>query len=397
MEIVRQFSLPVSVGIYIFLLCISKVKLSEYGNQNKIGVILRIYLLTIGMVISPIINGVLIFIYVCFYFIYKRRVSKQNLTIIALCLITCFYIFFNTLFVFTNKKFDPEFNPYIGMFEYCIYFVYYILLRIEKYTDEEKKLLISHTCLFAVGIFVILIFDFSNTFILRMSGIFKNPNLLGIYSAVIFALVFFNKDLKISGWLRKLVLISSGLMLVLSFSRVAWLGLIAYLILFFVSGNLNMKSKILAICILGISALIIMLNDPIADMVNTRVLSAFNIRDYSTSDRIVLIQAAWDSFKESPVWGNGIRSFASIIKSGKYSIWSDGVLHPHNAYFEMLQSLGLIGFSLFFAIIYKSINRKNKHTRFFHIIVMFLVIGLLNRLFNEFSTSIWFWTILSFC
>ena len=395
------FSVGLTAIIYVLLLKISGIRLSEYKNQNRIGVLLRLYLLTIGLVIDPPINGILIFIYTFFYFSKERKISKRDKILIILCLAGCFYVVFNTLILFSVERYDPEFNPYIGMLEYIIYFAYYILLCVEKYNDEERNLLISQASLFAIAIFIVTAFNsliFYDGSISRMNGIFRNPNLLGIYSAIIFSLVFFNRALKLQNWLRRLALISAGAMLFLSFSRVAWLGIIVFLILFYTSKKTaSTKTKILSVGVLTLIGLSLMLYEPIADMVTERVFSAFNLKDYSTSDRIVLIQAAWDSFMESPICGNGIRSFASIVKSGLYPINSAAVVQPHNAYFELLQSLGILGFLLFFLIIYKSVSFKKKNNRYFYIVIMFLTIGLLSRLFNEFPTTIWFWLIVSLC
>ena len=147
--------------------------------------------------------------------------------------------------------------------------------------------------------------------------------------------------------------------------------------------------------ILVVIGCIIISNKQMVDLIQSRIVTAFNINDYSTADRIVLMKAAIDSIKLNPIFGNGIRSFALIVKSGEYQIWSSVVFQPHNAYLELFQSLGIIGLGLFGLIIFFSLYKK-RNSRYRVIIIMFFVIGLLNRIFNEFSTTILFWTILSF-
>ena len=72
-------------------------------------------------------------------------------------------------------------------------------------------------------------------------------------------------------------------------------------------------------------------------------------------------------------------------------------MHPHNAYLEMLQSLGLAGFLLYLVTIVNIlIHKSNKDRNFIFVFIMFLAMGLLNRLFNEYSTTIFLWTVLAF-
>lgn len=395
MWILEEHNLLISALIYCLLLFLNGVGLKGYRRVNKAGVFLRIYLLTIGLVIEPMVNSMFIILYVLFYFLLQRKISKTEAPIVFLCIIACFYIVLDTFYIFTYKKYDPAFNPYIGMLEYIVYFIFYIILRCEKYTHEENKLLISHICIFCVSIFLTNLPNLFYNYPLRMSAIFKNPNLLGIYSVVIFALVIFNDELRLKTWMKNLTIISSISMLFLSFSRVSWLGAIVFLLFF--SKSMCLKNKLSIMCIiLFVFGITTISNGQVVAMTVSRIVSAFNTQDYSTSDRIVLAQAAWESLRNNPILGNGIRSLVVDIKNGKYQLWSSGVFHPHNAYLETVQSLGIIGAVLFCGIIFLSLRNKKYNRRYFYIIIMFFSIGLLNRLFNEFSTTIWFWSILSF-
>ena len=397
MWILEEYNLLISSLIYCLLLLINGVGLKGYNRVNKAGVFLRIYLLTIGLVIEPMVNSIFIIFYALFYFLQQRKISKTDALIVFLCIITCAYIVCDTFCIFTYKKYDLAFNPYVGMLEYIVYFIFYIILRCEKYTEEEKNLLISHVCIFCVSIFLVYLPNLFYNPLSRMCAIFKNPNLLGIYSVVIFALVVLNDELRLKTWMKNLATISSMSMLFLSFSRVSWLGAIIFLVLLFISKSVSLKNRLSIIGIMLFLFFVTTISDgQIVAMTVSRVASAFNVQDYSTSDRVVLAKAALESLWNNPILGNGIRSLVVDIKSGKYQLWSSGVFHPHNAYLEMLQSLGIIGAALFGGIILLSLRSKKYNRRYFYIIIMFFSIGLLNRLFNEFSTTIWFWSILSF-
>ena len=62
----------------------------------------------------------------------------------------------------------------------------------------------------------------------------------------------------------------------------------------------------------------------------------------STSERIFFIEKAIDGFFDSPLYGHGFRSFEA-----KFTLYS------HNNYLELLYSIGIIGFFLYYSIYLK--------------------------------------------
>ena len=88
MWILEEYNLLISSLTYCLLLLINGVGLKGYNRVNKAGVFLRIYLLTIGLVIEPMVNSVFIIFYALFYFLQQRKISKTDALIVFLCIIT---------------------------------------------------------------------------------------------------------------------------------------------------------------------------------------------------------------------------------------------------------------------------------------------------------------------
>ena len=165
----------------------------------------------------------------------------------------------------------------------------------------------------------------------------------------------------------------------------------------FFKSNINSKLKYILMTVMLSFIMLIIFKDEILYLFQTRIVTAFNMEDFSTSDRVGLIKAALDIYEDHKFFGTGIRSFLEEVKKYRYSFWSLHVMHPHNAYLEMLQSLGLAGFLLYLVTIVNIlIHKSNKDRNFIFVFIMFLAMGLLNRLFNEYSTTIFLWTVLAF-
>lgn len=139
----------------------------------------------------------------------------------------------------------------------------------------------------------------------------------------------------------------------------------------------------------------ILLGDQFVSVFQSRIVSAFSSTDASTNDRLRLAEAALLISKDHPLFGTGIRSFEQMARSYGYVFNSANVHQPHNAYLELLQNLGIIGFTGFMSVIsYGYRTRLSKDRCLQYAFSMFLTIGMLSRIFNDFPTAIWFWVIL---
>jgi O-antigen ligase len=82
--------------------------------------------------------------------------------------------------------------------------------------------------------------------------------------------------------------------------------------------------------------------------------------------RLVLYNLAIDSFKSSPIIGNGIGSFSNII--GVY-------YYPHNIIIELLNDFGFIGFAIAFVLfcfVFKKCKQLLKMDIHYNLIVFFI-------------------------
>ena len=389
--------------IYVLLLIFNRKRCFSFVSGNKVSVVMILYLLTIGLTVTPTVNAVMIVI-VLLSAIFQKKKMNRNVYMsrgsFILILLVSTYLILNTIIIYSNKKYNPEFNPYIGLIEMITYFLYFIALSILDLSERDRQLLIEDASIYLIGVFIIGmlgIIDKEAALFGRMSEIFRNPNLLGVYSAIIFALNFQYSHSIISKRIKLMIIGLSFILVLLSQSRVAWIGIMVYFMMVFFKSNINSKLKYILMTVMLSFIMLIIFKDEILYLFQTRIVTAFNMEDFSTSDRVGLIKAALDIYEDHKFFGTGIRSFLEEVKKYRYSFWSLHVMHPHNAYLEMLQSLGLAGFLLYLVTIVNIlIHKSNKDRNFIFVFIMFLAMGLLNRLFNEYSTTIFLWTVLAF-
>ncbi len=391
-------NLFVAFIVFIFLCKLNHIVLSDFKLQNHGSILFNIYFLTIGLVIDPLINAAIIFLYFLYILLAGAYINKRIINLFLFIIFTILYIIFNTVYHYYDKVIDPVFNPYVGMIEYIVYFLYFILISITKMTENNKNKLIEIISLFSIGVFASVIIGWlTSGFSLehRITGIFVNPNPLGVYSAIILAFNVFRHTQYIKPFYKNMIILLSGIMLILSTSRVAWLGFIVFFVFYLAHSDIKKAIKISILGIFSFILILLIFKDQILFIFHNRILTAFNFKDASTSDRLVLAKIAIMAIKKHLLLGMGIRSYPNYMFSSGFHLNSSAVFHPHNAYLELLQSLGFIGFCLFFLIIIyiiklqKSINLRHKT-----MIKMFLAFGIFSRVLNEFPITIFWWTLL---
>lgn len=391
-------NLIVAFIVFVFLCKINHIVLSDFQLKNHGNIIFNIYFLTIGLVIDPLINAAVMMLYFLYIILQGACINKNAVNLFLLIIFTSLYIVFNTAYHYFGKVIDPVFNPYIGMIEYIVYFIYFILLSITKMPERNKNKLVEIISLFSIGIFASVVLEWLiSGFSLeqRITGIFVNPNPLGVYCAIILALNVFRKTEYINCHCKNIIILLNGIMLVLSTSRVAWLGFIVFFMFYLVHSDLKKAIKLGILAIFSFILVFLLFKEQILFIFYNRVLTAFNFKDASTSDRLVLAQIAVMAIKEQPLFGMGIRSYPSYMFASGLHLNSSAVFHPHNAYLELLQSLGFIGAFLFAFLIIRIIKlQKSKNLRYKTMIKMFLAFGIFSRVLNEFPITIFWWTLL---
>lgn len=190
---------------------------------------------------------------------------------------------------------------------------------------------------------------------IRMTGMAFDPNMFGITLMPFLFFYLMSRDYK---WF-----IFSCLLLVLSFSRGAWVAFLSGLVVFyFMQGIIkNIKATILFLLLSPFPFLLYKYNlFQFGTLIDSRLK---NISD--GSGRYEIWVNAFNLFLEKPIAGWGIFSFRHL----NFSIWGNDRF-AHNTYIEVLVETGIIGFllySLFFIFILfrlVSIYKKNKELGF---------------------------------
>ena len=100
--------------------------------------------------------------------------------------------------------------------------------------------------------------------------------------------------------------------------------------------------------------------------------------DYSTGTRLVMIRAAWDCFKQSPLLGIGMGSSGLIV----YGLFEDKS-YFHNNFAEVLAGGGLVGFILYYYWYLSGAVRgllKNKDDNLVLLSFVLILVGLLSHM-----------------
>jgi O-antigen ligase len=217
----------------------------------------------------------------------------------------------------------------------------------------------------------------------RIAGTFGHPNVLAYYSVIILALIgtiIFNKKnniLNIEREIFRLIGIFYIIVLVITFTRGAWLGLILFVILMSLAQypmrTLKIGSLVISSGIILIFSYNFVASPEILDLpglnkipIINRVSGLFN-SDPSDSViwRINMWRDAYNKALESPIIGFGTGSSESIIEQtrGTYR----GSVEVHNDYIKIFLEQGVIGLTIYIILIlnilfnlyYRYIKSKN--------------------------------------
>ena len=233
----------------------------------------------------------------------------------------------------------------------------------------------------------------------RVYSTFSNPNVLGEYLIVIASLaigmLWKTKDVR-----YKLVyLVQTGLAVLCLFmtnSRGSMIGLFIAIALFI----LLAEKRLIIFGIAGLIALPFILPQSIW----TRIISILSLSDSSSHYRISIYKASINMIKDFWVTGIGISAFNRI-----YPIYSYGAAyayHSHNIFLQVFIEMGIVGFSVFMAVIILFIqklyfgvrNSLNGNQYIIAVIfggfVGFLFQGLADYLWFDYRIILLFWTII---
>ncbi len=182
----------------------------------------------------------------------------------------------------------------------------------------------------------------------RAVSFFENPNMLGEYAMMLLPLAVAlvlsaKKSRERSAWMC--VAAATGLCLIFTWARGAWLGALAA---FFIFAVLYSKKTIpfMLLCLVFVPFLPVVLPESIV----SRMASIGDMTDSSTSYRFFIYKSAFDMIADFFLTGIGAgsKNFSSVYVSYAYS-GIESAPHAHNLFFQLIIELGVLGLIVFVA------------------------------------------------
>ena len=359
-------------------------------------------------------------ILVWFAFLLKVARGKRSLKLSSLDFSVLFFSFFLLLggvFSVTPSKSIQSSCVFI-----CFISFYFVIVNIVRTSVFTKKLL--SCALFSCGVCSIYgIYqnffsapdttwtdeDMFSEIETRVVSTFENPNVFGEYLIMLLpiALAFLISSKRISHKTSYLVCLgTSALALVYTWSRGAWLGCIASMLIFLII----ISKRSISLYLLGIFALPIaipMLPGSIID----RFSSIGNMTDSSTSYRVFIWEASVKMINDFLFTGIGIGTSAFQTVYSEYALAGiETAPHAHNLYLQILVETGLFGFLSFVAVMILFFMKlftfmKNRCSFDEKIITGALACGIVAFLIQGLTDYVWynyrifsiFWIITALC
>jgi len=296
------------------------------------------------------------------------------------------------------------------------FFSIYLML-IAGITNEKRLKVFTYIYLACIALLFVEPFFLSlqgkgfryNNFMMRLYGVtgyFEHPNQLGAITAANLPLFYFILKYQKSAF-KKLLFVALLLMalrvIMLTQSRTAFIGLVAFIASLWFYSNNKIKTSIIIL----LSCTLIWFAAPqeskdrfltlrgSLDVVTTGEKEAT-----SMTSRWILTKRSWTVFLENPILGVGIGCFPSV-NGRRWGHW----FPTHNLYTQLLSEMGIIGsiaFLILIITIFKNINRsinfmlkaKMENTFIYHLnygLKYYLILRLVVGLFGHDLYRNWWW------
>jgi len=216
---------------------------------------------------------------------------------------------------------------------------------------------------------------------MRAFGFFPDPHMFSFFANLSFftGLGYF--------FYKKKIWVGAGLLLTLiaiifSFSRGAYLGLLAG-IFFFVIIILK-RSKISKKAIAGIGTILILIAVFNSGAISQRLASSFNLKEGSNVERYKNWTEAVDIIRDYPLGGVGLGNYARAVDPSSADRSS---IYAHNLFLDIAAETGILSAAVFLFLIIFSIWRNIKNN---NIISLGLASGLVAFFIHSmFDTALW--------
>lgn len=243
--------------------------------------------------------------------------------------------------------------------KYVIIFV----VTIETIDDKQKykkvlfSFLISATLVIGYGFYGILYKGYTG----RLTSTFNNANPAGSYFMIIsllaFSFLLFNKNIK-NKILAFVYFLLSTTLLILTYSRGAWLGYIFGIMLGMAIFIYKLDSiKFKSIITISIAIIVILSIPLLPPKVVERFKSIDNLESNSIKQRLIQYKVGFNIFRDYPFFGVGIGRFPEMFKDYRLEGVRD-FRHIHNLYLNLAVETGSLGIIFLIIVIHKLIFKK---------------------------------------
>lgn len=225
----------------------------------------------------------------------------------------------------------------------------------------------------------------------RIYSTLENPNLLAGFMVVVMSLAvglgLYSQNLRERLLLFFLVVIL-GTCLVLTYSRGAWLSIVAVTAIY---GRLYNRKVLWVFLILPLIALFC------HDAVMERIMSIFNPTDTSSTLRIALWESTIAMIMDKPLLGIGWGAYWLVYPEYDFFLNNPAarIVHAHNMYLHIAAEIGVPGLLAFLAIVYghtkKAIDILNQtNNRWIAGLMLGVVAAVLSLVVNGFTDYVMF-------
>ena len=200
---------------------------------------------------------------------------------------------------------------------------------------------------------------------LRAYGPFNHPNILGgwLSLSLISGLILLARG-KVNTNLRRAIIFLSPLLsagIFFSFSRAAWLALLAGISMFICFERRNFRRKNMksggyypAPQIFYSFIFLIILSATFSSLIFTRADSSNRLENISVSERASQFVQAKGAIFERPIFGTGLNNYTSSLHRSSPALDAYALQPVHNIYLLLFAELGLIGLLLFIFLIHSA-------------------------------------------
>lgn len=405
--------------LYLVLAILLILALLIVLNTPEIGVLLSIFFLPFlsFFEVPSTILGIVVLITTISYFvklIRGKRLLRMELLDLAVLLFFALIFFSGAITVSENKGWEEV------LLSCCLMFGYFLTVNLIRTTQWLKRctlaLISSGTIVAIVGILQYFFAAVSveswvdqryfSGITNRAVSLFDNPNVLASYLVLILPFVllaFLRSPRGKEKTLYFISLLSVLFCIILTWSRGAWLAVIASVLVF---GLIYSKKTLRSIFFFILSLPVLSVVLPTS--FKHRFMSIGNLADSSTAYRYYTWKGSWN-IVEDYFWsgiGYGPTAYQTVYPQYAYA-GIEAAEHSHSLFLQIFIGLGIGGLIVFFCILFLAAqmnfeylkNGKNEASRYFIIAAMCAILGALTMgcfdyIWYNYRVFFLFWVVL---